>query len=57
MGFFGAIFLGFGWADVMLVIWKNEGFFKGFFRLCKRDFCIVLETFVWDFRILVVGVF
>ena len=57
MGFFGAIFLGFGWADVRLVIWKNEGFFKGFFRLCKRDFCIVLETFVWDFRMLVVGVF
>ena len=57
MVFFGAIFLGFGWASVMLVIWKNEGFFKGFVRLCKRDFCIVLEAFVWDFRMLVVGVF
>ena len=57
MGFFGAIFLGFGWADVMLVIWKNEGFFKGFFRLCKRDFCIVLETFFWGFGMLAVGVF
>lgn len=41
----------------MLVIWKKEGFFKGFFRLCRRGFCIVLETFAWDFGMLAIGVF
>ena len=48
-GVVGAIFMCFGWLGVMLVVWKNERFFKRFSKLFKKRFLYHLGDFCFGF--------